>query len=310
MSRRVAVVGGGPGGLFLATLLRRARPGCRRDALRAQPEHGRVRLRRRLLGCDPAQDRRGGPGAARRARLPTVATGTASTCGARASDTASPATGWPRSTAACSSSCFRRTLPARGSTCGSGRYAPPVDELSRDFDVVVGADGTNSVVREHLGEVGHTVDTATAKFIWFGTTHLFDGLTFVHRASEHGNFAVHGYPISDDLSTFIVETDESTWRAAGLDAFDVSQPPGASDTTSPGLPREALRRGHRRSLARREQLPLGQLPHEPHPALVPRQRRDARRCRPHRSLLRRLRHQDGHGGRRHSRGADHGCMAR
>ena len=38
--------------------------------------------------------------------------------------------------------------------------------------------------------------TASAKFIWFGTEHLFDGLTFVHRTSEHGSFAVHGYPIS------------------------------------------------------------------------------------------------------------------
>jgi anthraniloyl-CoA monooxygenase len=73
---------------------------------------------------------------------------------------------------------------------------------------------------------------ATAKFIWFGTTHIFDGLTFVHRESEHGTFAVHGYPISDELSTFIVETDEETWRRAGMDEFDVSQPPGPSDTAS------------------------------------------------------------------------------
>ena len=57
----------------------------------------------------------------------------------------------------------------------------------------------------------------------------FNGLTFVHRQSEFGNFAVHGYPISDELSTFIVETDEDTWRKAGLDEFDASQPPGPSD---------------------------------------------------------------------------------
>jgi salicyloyl-CoA 5-hydroxylase len=43
------------------------------------------------------------------------------------------------------------------------------------------------------------------------------------------NFAVHGYPISDQVSTFIVETDEASWRRAGLDEFDVTQPPGASD---------------------------------------------------------------------------------
>jgi anthraniloyl-CoA monooxygenase len=110
-----------------------------------------------------------------------------------------------------------------------GQYVPDLSQLE-GFDLVVGADGANSSTREQLGEsLGHTAETATAKFIWFGTTYKFNGLTFVHRQSEFGNFAVHGYPISDDLSTFIVETDEATWRKAGLDEFDASQPPGPSD---------------------------------------------------------------------------------
>jgi salicyloyl-CoA 5-hydroxylase len=121
-----------------------------------------------------------------------------------------------------------------GATLRFGEEAPPVAQLSAEFDVVVGADGTNSSVRRHLGNdvLGHSTETAAAKFIWFGTTFLFDGLTFVHRESEHGTFAVHGYPISSELSTFIVETDEPTWRRAGLDRFDVTQPPGTSDVDS------------------------------------------------------------------------------
>ena len=108
-----------------------------------------------------------------------------------------------------------------------------VEELAKDYDLVVAADGANSALRERFSEYLHPQsETATAKFIWFGTTYMFDGLTFVHRKSEHGNFAVHGYPISADLSTFIVETDEDTWRAAGLDEFDVTAPPGASDAKS------------------------------------------------------------------------------
>jgi 2-polyprenyl-6-methoxyphenol hydroxylase-like FAD-dependent oxidoreductase len=110
-----------------------------------------------------------------------------------------------------------------------GQYVPDLSQLD-GFDLIVGADGANSSTREQLGEsLGHTAETATAKFIWFGTTHLFKGMTFLHRKSEFGNFAVHGYPISENLSTFIVETDEATWRKAGLDEFDVSQPPGPSD---------------------------------------------------------------------------------
>jgi hypothetical protein len=73
------------------------------------------------------------------------------------------------------------------------------------------------------------VETAAAKFIWFGTTYQFDGLTFVHERGDDGVFAVHGYPISPDVSTFIVETDRDSWLRAGLDEFDVSQPPGPSD---------------------------------------------------------------------------------
>jgi 2-polyprenyl-6-methoxyphenol hydroxylase-like FAD-dependent oxidoreductase len=109
---------------------------------------------------------------------------------------------------------------------------PSAAELG-DFDIVVAADGSNSNLREQTREpLRQHVETADAKFIWFGSTYIFPGLTFVHAQNEHGNFAVHGYPISDDTSTFIVETDEATWRRAGLDEFDVTAAPGPSDEKS------------------------------------------------------------------------------
>ncbi|MEU4343927.1 FAD-dependent monooxygenase [Nocardia sp. NPDC023852] len=107
-----------------------------------------------------------------------------------------------------------------------------VDELDARgaYHLIVAADGTNSAVRQRfLNELGHSVEQAAVKFIWFGTTYQFRGLTFLHEQSEHGNFAVHGYPIGSGLSTFIVETDETTWRRAGLERFDMSAPPGVSD---------------------------------------------------------------------------------
>ncbi|TCO49099.1 anthraniloyl-CoA monooxygenase [Kribbella antiqua] len=104
-----------------------------------------------------------------------------------------------------------------------------LDDLS-DYDLVVAADGANSRIRERLaGALEPMVETAAAKFIWFGTTYSFSGLTFVHERGDDGVFAVHGYPISPDVSTFIVETDRESWLRAGLDEFDVSQPPGPSD---------------------------------------------------------------------------------
>ena len=113
------------------------------------------------------------------------------------------------------------------------RFSAPVhpdDLLDSGYDLVIAADGANSQMRARFaGVFGPSVVTATAKFIWFGTTYPFGGLTFVHEQGPHGVFAVHGYPIGNGVSTFIVETDERSWREAGLDAFDAGQPPGPSD---------------------------------------------------------------------------------
>ena len=113
------------------------------------------------------------------------------------------------------------------------RFSTEVDPdalLTSGYDLVVAADGANSQLRDRFADVfAPSAETATAKFIWLGTTYPFEGLTFVHERGPHGVFAVHGYPIGGDVSTFIVETDEESWRAAGLDEFDVTQPPGRSD---------------------------------------------------------------------------------
>jgi salicyloyl-CoA 5-hydroxylase len=113
------------------------------------------------------------------------------------------------------------------------RFSAPVqadDLLEAGYDLVVAADGANSAVRAAFpGVFQPSVTTAAAKFIWFGTSYPFGGLTFVHEQGPHGVFAVHGYPIGNGTSTFIVETDEQSWRAAGLDGFDTAQPPGPSD---------------------------------------------------------------------------------
>src|SRR3954466_6453779 len=108
--------------------------------------------------------------------------------------------------------------------------ADPDELLAAGYDLVVAADGANSRLRDRFADVfGPSADTATAKFVWLGTTYPFTGLTFVHERGPHGVFAVHGYPIGNGVSTFIVETGEDAWRAAGLDEFDVTQPPGPSD---------------------------------------------------------------------------------
>jgi 2-polyprenyl-6-methoxyphenol hydroxylase-like FAD-dependent oxidoreductase len=100
-----------------------------------------------------------------------------------------------------------------------------------EADLVLGADGINSRVRDADPAFGLEVDTGAAKYIWFATPAPFDALTFIFTENEHGWWGVHAYPFDEHTSTFIVETDVATWRRAGLDAPG-ELPPGASDLCS------------------------------------------------------------------------------
>jgi len=95
-------------------------------------------------------------------------------------------------------------------------------EQFTDADLVVAADGVNSRTRDAMAEhFEPDVREGAATFIWLGTTKVFDAFKFFFERNEHGFFQVHAYPFDGETSTFIVETDEASWRAAGLDAMSV-----------------------------------------------------------------------------------------
>jgi anthraniloyl-CoA monooxygenase len=84
--------------------------------------------------------------------------------------------------------------------------------------LLVAADGANSVSRRlHEGIFRPRIFEGRSRYVWFGTTLPLDAFTFIFRRNEHGMFQVHAYPFDGSTSTFIVETDEATWRRAGLD---------------------------------------------------------------------------------------------
>ena len=97
-------------------------------------------------------------------------------------------------------------------------FGVEVEELP-DADLVVGADGANSLLRR-FGDFGTKVRPEGSKYVWFGTDHVFDAFTFAFRETEHGLFNAHAYPYDERMSTFIVECPEPVWRAAGLDELD------------------------------------------------------------------------------------------
>ena len=92
------------------------------------------------------------------------------------------------------------------------------DPASLRADLVIAADGVNSLVRAaHADVFRPRLSSGTSRYIWFGTGRVLDSFTFIFRETDHGLFQVHAYPFDGSTSTWIVECDEPTWRAAGLD---------------------------------------------------------------------------------------------
>ena len=88
-------------------------------------------------------------------------------------------------------------------------------------DVLVAADGVHSAIRRrHADAFRPDLDARTARFVWLGTTYPFDAFTFHFVENAHGVFQAHCYRFDESTSTFIVECDEASWRAAGFDRLD------------------------------------------------------------------------------------------
>ena len=97
-----------------------------------------------------------------------------------------------------------------------GTEAP--DDTEIDADLIVACDGLNSRVRtKYAATYQPDIDLRACRFVWLGTHKLFDAFTFDFQRTQHGWFQAHAYRFDDSTSTFIVETPESVWRAAGLE---------------------------------------------------------------------------------------------
>jgi anthraniloyl-CoA monooxygenase len=123
------------------------------------------------------------------------------------------------------------------------RYGTEVSGLElAEADVVVGADGANSTIRSALAHrFQPTVDVRENKYIWFGTDKVFDRFHFIFVDTPAGLVWAHIYPFSDEGSTFIVEMAPTTWHGLGLDATTGAQlAPGVSDTHALAWAHEAF----------------------------------------------------------------------
>ncbi|HKX41833.1 MAG TPA: bifunctional salicylyl-CoA 5-hydroxylase/oxidoreductase [Burkholderiaceae bacterium] len=90
-----------------------------------------------------------------------------------------------------------------------------------DADLIIASDGLNSRIRtQYAATYRPDIDTRRCRFVWLGTKKCFEAFTFAFEETEWGWFQAHAYRFDEDTSTFIVETPEEVWRAAGLDRME------------------------------------------------------------------------------------------
>ena len=100
----------------------------------------------------------------------------------------------------------------------------PADPKWRDYDLIIASDGANSRFRDANPQAfGVDIDVRANKFVWLGTSKVFDAFTFAFEKTEHGWIWAHAYRFAPDCSTFIVECSEETWRSFGFDTMSQAE---------------------------------------------------------------------------------------
>jgi anthraniloyl-CoA monooxygenase len=224
---RIAIVGGGPGGLYLAALMKRLDPAheitvWERNAPDDTFGFGVVFSDETIGGIDNADAEFAAAMASRFARWTDIdihVGGQSHTVGGQGF----AALG--RMELLC---LLQERCHGHGVTMHFSTPAPEVETLRATHDLVVAADGLNSAVRAAHAEVFRpTLDRRRNKYMWLGTDLVFEAFQFFIKRTPWGVMQIHGYPYSETGSTFIVEMHEDVWRRAGFTARDL--PPGVSD---------------------------------------------------------------------------------
>ncbi len=98
-----------------------------------------------------------------------------------------------------------------------------LEELG-EADLIVGANGAFSWLRtENEAKFGTTTDWRPNKFIWYGTSKAFNSLTLTFRETGAGVFCAHHYRYRPDMSTFLVEVGQDTWKRADFENMSPEQ---------------------------------------------------------------------------------------
>ena len=217
---RIAIVGGGPAGLYLAILMRRSRPEVavtvfERNRLEDTFGFGVVFSDQTLDNFERADPDSYAAILAEFAYWDDIEIrhkGTVHRIGGNGF------CGFARTT-------LLRILADRAGELGADlRFqaeVASVEDLMASHDLVVVADGINSAIRQaHAEHFGPTVDLRPNRFVWMGSACPLDAFTFAFEETPHGVFIAHAYQYEEGRSTWIFECTDETFRAMGLEEGD------------------------------------------------------------------------------------------
>ena len=229
---RVAVVGGGPGGLYFSILMRKVDPACEvvvfeRNRATDAFGFGVVFSDETLNVFEQADPPTFHEIASRFARWQNIDVHYRGTC------TTSHGHGFSGIGRRELLTVLQRRALEVGAELHFESEVGGVDGL-RDFDLVVGADGASSQVRTDLAAVFQpTFEKHRCRYMWLGTEKVYDAFKFFIAETPHGVVQAHAYPYDESMSTFLVEMREDVWRRHGLAGpSEVSLAPGESDLAS------------------------------------------------------------------------------
>src|SRR5689334_6833503 len=127
----------------------------------------------------------------------------------------------------CSRVALLNILQDRGCELGVHmRFQREVEDLAefRDSDLIVIADGINSRIREkYQDHFQPSVDLRPNKFTWLGSTKPLDAFKYFFRETKEGLIVAHVYQYEPDRSTWVIETDETTWKNFHFDELSETE---------------------------------------------------------------------------------------
>ena len=219
---RIAVLGGGPGGLYFAYLWKRRHPDADIDLFEQNPAGATwgfgVVFSEQALEFLRADD----PETVD-AITPRMESWSNITLNLRGQSVEIDGVGFSSIGRLELLTILQQRVRAAGITPRYDTSIQSIDEL-RGYDLIVAADGLNSLVRRSLAnEFGASVSHSTNKFAWYGTSKRFATLSQTFVSTERGAFNAHHYRYAPDMSTFLVECDAATWQAYGFEHKTVEQ---------------------------------------------------------------------------------------